>query len=195
MSPRLVTPAAEPSAPGSTGDEGDGWVTTESGLKYMDDFVGKGEEPKDGGLVTVNYIGRTYKDGRAQDTFDNSYKRGFPFKFVMGQGKVIPGWEEGLKTMREGGRRKLVIPPELAYGDREMAGGMIPANSELYFECELVEVGAAGSGALELFLIDARITLANTFSNKFFTAFFIVWLITFLLPKEVLDNAIHSAGF
>ena len=96
--------------------------------------IGKGTAIEEGSTVTVHYIG-TLKDGTQ---FDNSYVRGEPFTFTLGEGKVIKGWEDGLIGMKVGGERILVIPPDLAYGDRQV--GPIPANSPLIFKVELVSV-------------------------------------------------------
>ncbi|USN88291.1 MAG: FKBP-type peptidyl-prolyl cis-trans isomerase [Candidatus Nomurabacteria bacterium] len=108
-----------------------------SNLKDMviDDIViGTGEPVKEGDTVSVHYVG-TLQDGTE---FDNSKKRGQPFVFTVGEGKVIKGWEDGLIGMKEGGQRILVIPPSLAYGDRQI--GPIPANSTLVFAIELLEI-------------------------------------------------------
>jgi FKBP-type peptidyl-prolyl cis-trans isomerase len=101
----------------------------------IDDIViGTGEEVKEGDTVSVHYIG-TLPDGTE---FDNSNKRGEPFEFTVGEGRVIKGWEDGLVGMKVGGQRILVIPPELAYGSQAM--GPIPANSTLVFAIELLEI-------------------------------------------------------
>ena len=110
-------------------------VTTSSGLRITDLVVGSGEEAVSGKSVSVNYRG-TLTDGRE---FDSSYGRG-PFSFPLGGGRVIKGWDEGVAGMKVGGKRKLVIPPDLAYGERG-AGGVITANATLIFEVELLQVG------------------------------------------------------
>jgi peptidylprolyl isomerase len=107
-------------------------ITTPSGLKYQDLVEGKGDSPKDGDEVAVNYTGWLL----SLKKFDSS--DGHPFTFHVGKGEVIKGWDEGLLTMKVGGKRKLVIPPDLAYGDR--SNGMIPANATLMFEVELLEI-------------------------------------------------------
>jgi peptidylprolyl isomerase len=109
--------------------------TTASGLKYVDEKVGDGASPSKGKRVTVHYTGRL-ADGKK---FDSSVDRGKPFQFVIGVGQVIKGWDEGVMSMKIGGKRKLVIPPELGYGARG-AGGVIPPNAELHFDVELLGV-------------------------------------------------------
>ncbi|MDB4966710.1 MAG: FKBP-type peptidylprolyl isomerase [Myxococcales bacterium] len=110
-------------------------VTTSSGLQYIDENVGDGASPQKGKKVTVHYTG-TLANGTK---FDSSRDRGQPFKFVIGVGQVIAGWDEGVMSMKVGGRRKLVIPANLGYGARG-AGGVIPANAELHFDVELIGV-------------------------------------------------------
>jgi peptidylprolyl isomerase len=115
--------------------EADKTVTTASGLQYVDLVVGSGASPKAGQTVTVHYTG-TLTNG---NKFDSSRDRGQPFQFQIGVGQVIRGWDEGVMTMKVGGRRKLVIPPELGYGDRG-AGGVIPPKATLVFDVELLGV-------------------------------------------------------
>jgi peptidylprolyl isomerase len=110
-------------------------LTTASGLRITELVVGSGEEAVSGKSVSVNYRG-TLTNGRE---FDSSYGRG-PFSFPLGGGRVIKGWDEGVAGMKVGGKRKLVIPPDLAYGERG-AGGVIPADATLIFEVELLQVG------------------------------------------------------
>ncbi|MCC7429659.1 FKBP-type peptidyl-prolyl cis-trans isomerase [bacterium] len=111
-------------------------ITTPSGLKYVDTVVGTGESPKQGDRVTVHYTG-TLTDS-AKTKFDSSKDRNQPFTFKIGEGQVIPGWDEGVMSMKVGGKRVLTIPPNLAYGERG-AGGIIPPNSTLIFEVELLK--------------------------------------------------------
>lgn len=108
---------------------------TDSGLQYTDLEVGTGDEASAGQTVVVHYRG-TLEDG---SQFDASYDRGQPFSFPLGAGRVIKGWDEGVQGMKVGGKRKLVIPPDLGYGARG-AGGVIPPNATLIFEVELLEV-------------------------------------------------------
>ena len=110
-------------------------VTTASGLQYDDEVVGAGAEAKAGNTVDVHYTG-TLKDGKK---FDSSLDRGKPFSFKLGAGQVIKGWDEGVAGMKVGGKRKLVIPSDLAYGKRG-AGGVIPPDAELTFIVELLKV-------------------------------------------------------
>lgn len=110
-------------------------VQTKSGLRYIDLSDGTGPEPKPGQTVTINYTGR-FEDGRE---FDNSYKRHEPLKFQIGKGQVIDGWDEGILTMKVGAKRKLIVPPTLAYGAKG-DGRQIPPNATLIFEIELTSV-------------------------------------------------------
>ncbi len=110
-------------------------VTTSSGLRYTDLLVGNGPLAEDGMRVAVHYTG-WLTDGTK---FDSSLDRGQPFTFQLGAGQVIRGWDEGVRGMRVGGKRKLVIPPELGYGERG-AGGVIPPNATLVFDVEFVGV-------------------------------------------------------
>ena len=109
--------------------------TTASGLQYIDTVEGTGASPQPGQTVRVHYTG-TLEDGRK---FDSSVDRNEPFEFQIGIGRVIRGWDEGVMTMKIGGKRKLVIPSELGYGARG-AGGVIPPNATLIFDVELLGV-------------------------------------------------------
>ncbi len=108
---------------------------TASGLYYIVTEEGTGEQAKKGDIVSVHYSG-TLLDGTK---FDSSYDRGTPFDFQIGSGSVIAGWDEGIALMKVGEKGKLIIPSELAYGDKAV-GGVIPANSPLIFEVELVAI-------------------------------------------------------
>lgn len=104
-------------------------------LKIEDLVIGKGERAEKGKKLTVHYIGKL-EDGTI---FDSTYDKGRTFSFVLGQGRVIQGWEIGIEGMREGGKRKLTIPPHLGYGESGVRG-MIPPNSTIIFEIELIDV-------------------------------------------------------
>ncbi|SFL28888.1 FKBP-type peptidyl-prolyl cis-trans isomerase [Methylorubrum salsuginis] len=113
-------------------------VTLPSGLSYVDEVVGTGPEPKAGQQVTVHYTGWLDEGGgKKGKKFDSSRDRGQPFSFKIGAGQVIRGWDEGVATMKAGGRRILTIPPDLGYGARG-AGGVIPPNATLIFDVELI---------------------------------------------------------
>ena len=111
---------------------------SETGLGIIDIEVGSGETPEMGKLVVVNYTGWLSEDGTK---FDSSLDSGTPFEFVLGLGEVIAGWDEGLATMNVGGKRRLIIPPELAYGEEGRPS--IPPDSELTFDIELLEIKEA----------------------------------------------------
>ena len=114
-------------------------MTTSSGLQMSDSKVGTGATPRNGQTCVMHYTGWLYQDGQKGKKFDSSLDRGQPFEFPIGQGRVIRGWDEGVATMKVGGKRTLIIPPELGYGARG-AGGVIPPNASLIFEVELLDV-------------------------------------------------------
>lgn len=132
----LVAQATSIEAADLMQEENQNVVTTPSGLKYIDIQEGDGATPQSGQNVTVHYTG-TLEDGTK---FDSSRDRNRPFSFRLGAGQVIRGWDEGLSTMKVGGQRRLIIPPELGYGARG-AGGVIPPNATLVFDVELLRVG------------------------------------------------------
>ncbi|MCA1580672.1 MAG: FKBP-type peptidyl-prolyl cis-trans isomerase [Acidobacteria bacterium] len=112
---------------------------TSSGLQYEDTVVGTGASPKNGQTCVMHYTGWLWEGGAKGKKFDSSVDRGKPFEFVIGQGQVIKGWDEGVSTMKVGGKRTLLIPATLGYGARG-AGGVIPPNATLLFEVELLGV-------------------------------------------------------
>lgn len=116
-------------------NDGEGGVQS---LVIQDEVIGTGAEAVSGSLVSVHYTG-TLTNGQK---FDSSRDRGVPFEFVLGGGSVIPGWEQGIAGMKVGGKRILIVPPQLAYGSQAI-GNIIPANSTLVFEVELMAVGQA----------------------------------------------------
>ena len=116
-----------------------GEVTTPSGLRIIDVKRGTGPVPHAGQTVTVNYTGWLFVDGKKGKKFDSSLDRNEPFSFTLGQGQVIKGWDEGVATMHVGGKRTLIIPPDLGYGAGG-AGGVIPPNATLIFDVDLLGV-------------------------------------------------------
>jgi peptidylprolyl isomerase len=119
-------------------DESKATVTV-SGLKIIDTKEGTGEQPRPGQLCKMHYTGWLYNNGVKGKKFDSSLDRGQPFEFTLGRGQVIAGWDEGVETMKVGGKRTLIIPPQLGYGARG-AGGVIPPNATLVFDVELLGV-------------------------------------------------------
>src|SRR3982074_3004044 len=125
MAPAGVLAAATPAtaqAPGKT-------MTTSSGLQITDSKVGTGATPKPGQTAVVHYTGWLYQDGAKGKKFDSSVDRGQPFEFPLGQRRVIGGWDEGVATMKVGGKRTLSTPPELAHGARGGAPASPPRSS------------------------------------------------------------------
>ncbi|MEW6453643.1 MAG: FKBP-type peptidyl-prolyl cis-trans isomerase [Pseudomonadota bacterium] len=113
-------------------------VVTSSGLQMIDTQVGSGASPA-GKTAVVHYTGWLYSDGQKGKKFDSSVDRGKPFEFPVGAGRVIRGWDEGVASMKVGGKRTLIVPPDLGYGERG-AGGVIPPNATLMFDVELLGV-------------------------------------------------------
>ena len=114
-------------------------TTTASGLQISDTVEGTGVSPKTGQTCVMHYTGWLYSDGVKGKKFDSSVDRGQPFEFKIGVGQVIKGWDEGVATMKIGGKRTLIIPAALGYGARG-AGGVIPPNATLVFDVELLGV-------------------------------------------------------
>jgi peptidylprolyl isomerase len=128
------TPAPEPEKKSESK-----MTKTPSGLQYEDTKVGTGASPQKGQTCVMHYTGWLWENGAKGKKFDSSLDRGTPFSFPIGQGRVIKGWDEGVATMKVGGQRTLLIPPDLGYGSRG-AGGAIPPNATLIFEVELLEI-------------------------------------------------------
>jgi peptidylprolyl isomerase len=114
-------------------------MTTASGLKIEDSKVGTGATPTKGQTCVMHYTGWLYENGVKGKKFDSSVDRNEPFEFPIGMSRVIKGWDEGVATMKVGGKRTLIIPPDLGYGARG-AGGVIPPNATLIFDVELLAV-------------------------------------------------------
>ena len=112
-------------------------TTTASGLQFTDTVPGTGAAPKTGQTCVMHYTGWLYENGVKGKKFDSSVDRGQPFEFTLGVGQVIKGWDEGVASMKVGGKRTLIIPAALGYGARG-AGGAIPANATLMFDVELL---------------------------------------------------------
>ncbi len=114
-------------------------VTTPSGLQITDSKIGTGATPAPGQICVMHYTGWLYQNGAKGKKFDSSVDRGAPFEFPIGKGRVIRGWDEGVASMKVGGKRTLIIPPALGYG-ASGAGGVIPPNATLIFDVELLHV-------------------------------------------------------
>ena len=134
-----ATLLAGANAPATAQTSGSKMTTTASGLKIEDTKVGTGASPKTGQTCVMHYTGWLYENGAKGQKFDSSVDRREPFEFQIGRGMVIKGWDEGVASMKVGGKRTLIIPPELGYGARG-AGGVIPPNATLVFEVELLAV-------------------------------------------------------
>ena len=132
-----VAPPADTASGPPTPFKGDGKIVkTASGLQYEEMTVGTGAAPKTGDTVAVNYVGT----GESGEVFDSSYKHGQPIEFPLGTGGVIKGWDEGIATMKVGGRRKLIIPGNLAYGPNPSPGMPFKPNETLTFDVTLVGI-------------------------------------------------------
>jgi len=114
-------------------------MVEKTGFQINDIIVGEGDEAVKGSLVDVHYTGWLYENGQKGAKFDSSVDRDEPFQFPLGAGRVIKGWDEGVAGMKVGGKRELIIPPGMAYGERG-AGNVIPPNATLLFEVELLKV-------------------------------------------------------
>jgi peptidylprolyl isomerase len=130
-----IASAAITSATAQTGKT----MTTASGLQITDSKEGTGVSPKPGQICVMHYTGWLYENGAKGKKFDSSVDRGQPFEFPIGTGRVIRGWDEGVASMKIGGKRTLIIPPELGYG-ASGAGGVVPPNATLIFDVELLGV-------------------------------------------------------
>jgi len=157
------------------------WTTTASGLQYLDSKIGDGEAASEGACVRVAYTGWLEDGGKE---FDSSIGRA-PIAFSVGQQKVIAGWDEGILSMRVGGKRRLSIPSELGYGENG-AGDSIPPNSRLQFECELVGI-ETGIGAFTA-------TFPGGLPNFVLTSVLLLSFIPYFIPPDV-ANAIPFLKF
>ena len=139
FSRRQALPVIAIFALASTPSRAQNVMTTADGLKIIDTQVGTGASPKTGQTCVMHYTGWLYENSAKGKKFDSSVDRNEPFEFKMGVGQVIRGWDEGVATMKVGGKRTLIIPPDLGYGARG-AGGVIPPNATLIFDVELLGV-------------------------------------------------------
>ncbi|HKY10218.1 MAG TPA: FKBP-type peptidyl-prolyl cis-trans isomerase [Candidatus Binatia bacterium] len=135
----ILVCAALVSLPHASAQSGGSPVTTSSGLQIKDIKPGTGASPKTGQTCVMHYTGWLYVDGKKDKKFDSSVDRGQPFEFPIGTKRVIAGWDEGVASMKVGGKRELIIPPALGYGARG-AGNAIPPNATLIFEVELLDI-------------------------------------------------------
>ena len=113
---------------------------TPSGLQFEDTQAGTGASPAKGQTCSMHYTGWLWVNGAKGKKFDSSLDRGRPFEFKIGMGQVIKGWDEGVASMKVGGKRTLLIPPALGYGDRGVGNGLIPGGATLLFEVELLRI-------------------------------------------------------
>ena len=137
--PKAEAPAAAKAGAPAEAKKESKMVKTESGLAYEDLVVGTGPSPVTGQTCVMHYTGWLWVNEAKGTKFDSSVDRGSPFEFPIGRGRVIKGWDEGVSTMKVGGKRTLLIPPQLGYGDRG-AGNVIPPGATLLFDVELLGV-------------------------------------------------------
>jgi peptidylprolyl isomerase len=136
LAPALGWAADQPAAAPVAGET----VTTETGLRFIDTKLGTGATPAPGQICVMHYTGWLYENGTKGKKFDSSVDRGQPFEFPIGLRRVIAGWDEGVATMKVGGKRTLIIPPDLGYGARGAGNGVIPPGATLIFDVELLGV-------------------------------------------------------
>ena len=172
-------------APAPAAPAADGFEVTMSGLKFKDEVVGTGETPEKGNVVKVQYTGWL---AASDFKFDSSRDRNMPFSFTIGDGNVIPGWDEGVSTMKVGGRRTLLIPPRLAYGDQNIGEGLIPPNSELKFDVELLEVKAGALAGITAGLEGSVGGLLGNFGANPFTFFAVLLVLVTVAPAFLPDD-------
>ena len=172
-------------APAPAAPAADGFEVTMSGLKFKDEVVGTGESPEKGNVVKVQYTGWL---AASDFKFDSSRDRNMPFSFTIGDGNVIPGWDEGVSTMKVGGRRTLLIPPRLAYGDQNIGEGLIPPNSELKFDVELLEVKAGALAGITAGLEGSVGGLLGNFGANPFTFFAVLLVLVTVAPAFLPDD-------
>ena len=140
QTPKAVkSPRAAKSTQAPLPKKGPTMITTASGLQYVETTEGTGACPQTGQTCVVHYTGWLSEAGAKGKKFDSSVDRGEPLSFPVGTGRVIKGWDEGLSTMKKGGKRTLHIPADLGYGARGAGGGVIPANAALIFDVELLD--------------------------------------------------------
>lgn len=157
------------------------WTTTDSGLMYKDVVVGSGEAPEEGAIVKVEYTGWLQASGKK---FDSSVGRA-PIAFSVGKGRVIPGWDEGILTMKVGGNRLLSIPANLGYGATG-AGDAIPPDSELQFDCKLVSIESGVGGAIA--------TFPGGLPNVILVSILLLSFVPYFLPPDLVPSAWLPGG-
>ena len=136
----MIATATLAAAAGTAAAQTQGKVmSTETGLKFTDTTVGTGASPQSGQTCVMHYTGWLSEGGAKGKKFDFSVDRGSPFEFPIGMKRVIAGWDEGVATIKVGGKRTLIISPQLGYGERG-AGGVIPPNATLIFDVELLAI-------------------------------------------------------